>query len=649
MSCRGIRTAVASAALLLGGVLFPAEAEVRLPAIFGDHMVLQRDAPLTVWGWADPGELVRVSLKADHVKTRADGEGAWRVTLPEQRAGGPFDLHIWAGDGSLVVGDVLIGEVWIASGQSNMEWPVRAANDAEAEIAAADHPRIRLFSVKHAISFEPLDDVEGSWQVCSPATVAPFSAVAYYFGRRLHTELDVPIGLINSSWGGTIIEAWTDRESMATVFDGGPRLARLDIASAREDSVTVAARRRAEADITSLINIDVAARRMASFDLDDRDWPRMEIPNQWEQAGLADFDGLVWFRRSMDLPASWAGRELTLHLGPVDEIDITWFNGTRVGGMGDFASRDVQHWNEARHYPVPAAAVRGGRNVIAVLAIDTAGAGGLWGADPAQMYLEVTAGGDPLSVAGAWRYQPGPRLVPVPTATPNRPTVLYNAMIHPLVTFGLRGAIWYQGESNVGEGGRYLDRMKALIGGWRGLWGMGEFPFYYVQIAPYKYGADPHFLPEIWEAQSDALGIGNTGMAVITDVGNVDNIHPTNKQDVGRRLALWALAQTYGRNVGGHSGPLFKRAQAVDGALRLYFKHADGLQSSDGGPLTWFEVAGDDNAFHAAKARIDGASILVSSPEVGSPKAARFAWHETAEPNLVNGQRLPASPFRTRR
>ena len=399
---------VAAAAVVLS-VAHSGFAELRLPAVFGDHMVLQRNAPLPVWGWAKPGERVGVFLADATAETRAGDDGRWRVSLPAQAAGGPFALNVTAESGQLVFRDVLVGEVWIASGQSNMQWAVRSVANAEAEIAAADYPDIRLFGVELTTAYAPAEDVVGTWQVCSPETVPGFSAVAYFFGRHLHSELDVPVGLINSSWGGTIIEAWTDRASMAAVFDGAERLAVLDSAAVHtpQDSALVAAavlaRERALNALSSTLEDQELAAQMASPDLDDGDWQEMAIPNQWEQSGLGDFDGLVWFRFAVDLPAEWSGRDLVLHMGPVDEIDVTWFNGIRVGGMGDFATRDVQYWDDPRHYAIPGAAVKAGRNVIAVRVIDTLRAGGLWGADPVDMYLtpaDSSDDGDVVSVAG---------------------------------------------------------------------------------------------------------------------------------------------------------------------------------------------------------------------------------------------------------
>ncbi|MFA6112317.1 MAG: sialate O-acetylesterase, partial [Candidatus Latescibacterota bacterium] len=541
-----------------------------------------------------------------------------------------------------------IGEVWIGSGQSNMQWPVQAVVNAEAEIAAADHPQIRLFTVPRVTAFAPQEDTKGRWQRCTPETVPGFSAVAFFFGRQIQQELGVPVGLINSSWGGTIIEAWMDRASLEEAGVEAEGLAAMEEAQARLPEL-LAAKEAAQRAVVQALTDDGPA----VVEAVDDGWATMEVPAQWEQAGLPGFDGLVWFRKVVDLPASWAGRDLVLHLGPVDEIDDTFFNGVRIGGLGSFADGVVEYWDDSRVYPVPGRLVRAGRNHLAVRALDTAMAGGLWGARPEEMFLQPAGGAGSsdedvrLSVAGAWRYRPGPVLPQVPTLdNPNQPTVLYNAMIHPLIPFSLRGALWYQGESNRGQGLEYEQRMRCLINGWRRLWEVGSFPFLYVQLAPFRYGDNPELLGAIWEAQRRVLTLPNTGMAVTTDIGDLDDIHPVNKQEVGRRLALWALARTYGRPNLVCSGPLVTRATAEGNSLRLaYDGTGSGLASRDGQPLTWFEVAGADGRFHPATARIDGSAVVLTSPAVTTPVQARFAWNEEAVPNLINREGLPASPF----
>jgi sialate O-acetylesterase len=424
---------------------------VKLPKVFGGHMVVQQERPVVVWGWADPGEEVTVALDHESAKATADGKGDWKVTLPALKADGKSHCLTVSGKNKIALDDILVGEVWLGSGQSNMEWPVVATQKPQQAIAAASHPQIRLFHVPKVQAKEPAKDVLvpkelanaglAEWKACTPQTIPGFSAALYYFGLKLHKELNVPVGLINDSWGGSPIEAW--------------------------------------------------------------------------------------------IPA-----------------------GQQSGGM-------------------------------------------------------------------------------------------HNGMIAPVKPFAIRGVIWYQGESNLAQGLKYFDRMKTLIEGWRGMWGY-EFPFFFVQLAPFSgYGAVP--MGPLWEAQAASLKIPATGMAVTTDlVDNIKDIHPQNKLDVGNRLALWALAKTYGKRGLVYSGPLYK-SMTIDGSkVRLSFAHVGGgLKSRDGRALSDFEIAGADGKFVPAEAAIDGNSVVVSSAQVAEPKKVRFGWSNTTNPNLMNAEGLPASPFQT--
>ncbi len=449
----------------------PAMAEVKLPSIIGDNMVLQRDEELPIWGWDDAGADVSVTIGDAKATAKAGSDGKWMVKLPAMPAGGPHTVTV-AGSNTVTLKNVLVGEVWLCSGQSNMEWTVSRSNNAKEEIAAAKFPNIRHIKIPHVPSDKPQSDVKsGGWQATTPQTAGNFTAVGYFFARNLHKELDVPIGLIGSNWGGTRIEPWTPPAGFKQV----PAL--KDIAD----------------------NLD-------TFPKKNKD-----------------------------------GR--------------------------------VQH----------------------------------------QTAL-----------------------------------ALYNGMIHPLVPYAIRGAIWYQGESNNGEGMLYHEKMKALIAGWRSVWNKKDLPFYFVQLAPYSYGGDPTRLAGIWEAQTATLAIPHTGMAVTTDIGNIKDIHPRNKQDVGKRLALWALAKNYGQDDLVYSGPLYKSMKVEDNKIRIQFDHvAGGLAARDSKALSHFTIAGEDKKFVEAKAEIDGDCVVVSAESVKNPVAVRFGWHQNAEPNLMNKEGLPASPFRT--
>ena len=508
-------------AALLAGLPGVLSAEVKLPAVIGDHMVIQQGQPVAVWGWAAKNEQVTVRLAGAERTVRAAADGKWRVTFDPLKAGGPaLEMTVRGEKGpDIVVKDILVGEVWLCSGQSNMEWAMDWLPNPNPEIMRADHPNLRLFQVPKKTADRPKEDVVAKWAPCSPASVRPFSAVAYYYGLELHKKLGVPVGVIESAWGGTLIEPWTPPAG----FEAVP-------------------------DTKTILNA-----QMAKYE-DYRKQMEKDLP-AWE---------------------AWV-KETEKALKTKAEIPAEPLNG----------------------------------------------------AFPSNPYDD-----------------------------PQAPTALYNGMVHALTPFAIRGAIWYQGESNRNDGLLYEKKMAALIKGWREAWKLGDFPFYYVQIAPYDYGYDRDMkgspvvdalrLPLLWEAQTNALSLPNTGMAVVTDIANLSDIHPVNKVDVARRLALWARAKIYGEKDLVYSGPLY-RSMAVDGdkAKIAFDSVGGGLTTNDGQPPVWFEIAGDDHVFYRAEAEISGDTVVVRSPRVASPKAVRFGWSELAVPNLVNKEGLPASPFRT--
>ncbi|MBI1853565.1 MAG: hypothetical protein HYR85_24780 [Planctomycetes bacterium] len=633
-----------------------ARADVKLPAIVGDNMVLQRESDVALWGFADPGEAVRVKgdWMASDASAVAAADGLWLVRVRTPEAGGPHTIT-FAGKNTITLQNVLVGEVWICSGQSNMEWSVGphvgpGIANFEEEVRNASFPKIRLFDVQNAIAAAPARDCVGSWVECSPQTVVPFSAVGYFFGRMLHRELGVPIGLVASNWGGTLAEAWTSARTLREFPEFADALAH--VARVREHAADLRAEieHQARAWWTHVDESDPGSRgaAFAKPDLDDSDWKTMDLPGAWDDK-LANFDGVVWYRRTVDVPADWAGADLVLDLGPIDDVDDAWVGGVRVGGLhgeGDHAT--------PREYAVPASAVHAGRNVIAIRAIDTGGAGGLTGKPDDLRLRRATSDGSAIPLAGSWRYRAGAsmaQLGPRPrqeSMGPNTPTALYNGMIAPLVPFGIRGAIWYQGEANVSEAHLYRRLFPAMIADWRASFGRGDFPFYFVQIAPFAYDDDRGEAAELREAQAMATSVANTGMAVTLDIGNPTNIHPSNKQEVGRRLALPALANTYGRKGLVTSGPTYKSMSVEGSAIRLRFDHADGgLRARAGKPLGPFTIAGADRRFVPATARLDGETIVVSSPDVAAPAAVRYAWGAADEGTLENGAGLPSSSFRT--
>jgi len=629
-------------------------ADVKLPAIFSDNMVIQAGKPIQVWGTATPDEAITVQLGDDTASSKAGPDGRWKVALPARDAGVDLKLTV-SGKNKIEISNVAIGEVWVCSGQSNMAMTLSGTDQAEQDASRARYPLIRMLTVARTNNIDPQSDFSGKWEVCSPKTAPNFSAVAFFFGRDLHEELNVPVGLINSSWGGTRIEPWTEFESLKLIpgfekqIENTDKLRKGAPELWKEYREGMANKEKAFKDVCSLETNEALGLQMADPALDTSKWLEMDIPVQWEKAGLPAFDGLVWFRKEIDVPTNWAGKDLVLHLGPVDEMDATWFNQVRIGGEGSCKDGIVKFWEIARNYKVPGSAVKAGRNTLAVRVIDTGWAGGIWGEAASKMYLECAGKTDRVAVAGKWRYQVGPRLFGNvnPPVNHGTPTALYNAMIHPMVQYGIRGAIWYQGEANLSEGSVYTDKMRALIDSWRRVWGQGEFPFLFVQLAPYHYGnTNTLLLPEIWNAQREALAIPNTGMATITDLGNLRDIHPRRKREVGARLALWALARTYGHTGLVYSGPLARRATKDGLKVRIEFDSAGGgLVGREGASLSWFDVAGTNGTFARAAATIEKNTVVVSGG-AGDPVEVRYGWAEDAEPELTNLEGLPASPFR---
>ena len=489
----------------LAGGLYGA---VSVPHIFGDHMVVQRQKPVVVWGWAEPGEQVRVQL-GDHVQAgQADGEGKWKVVLGAMEANStPMTMTI-TGTNVISIEDVLVGEVWLCSGQSNMEWTLGGGVAAAEKMAKADFPGIRLFKINSAPSAYTVGDVEDTWRVCRPDNVGDFSETGYFFGKDLHEELKIPIGLVEAAWGGTQIEVWTPREG----FEG--------------------------------------------------------------QEALADF------------------------VARLDQAEESYREelSAKLKELAAWIKRTEQALEKNERIPTQPK----------------------WPSHP------IYSQGHPTGA-----------------------TCLYNSRIFPIVPFGLRGAIWYQGESNMGDGMFYYEKMKALIYGWRKVWGDPLLSFYYVQLAPFGHYS-PDDLPKLWEAQSASLKIPHTGMAVINDIGNVEDIHPQNKRDVGKRLALWALAKNYGYEDLVFSGPIYKALKIMDDKIVISFDYVgEGLTTRDGKEPDWFEIAGADRVFHRANTKIVGDAVAVHCDQVTAPVAVRFAWDNRAEPNLANKNGLPASAFRT--
>lgn len=641
------RTLLALAAALALPATLPAK--VVLPPMFTDHMVLQQQTDAPIWGTASPGRTVKVTPSWDGktYTTQADADGHWRLTLPTPKAGGPYDITLTDGK-KLTLTDVMVGEVWICSGQSNMEMPLASwgfIHNYEAEIADANHPDIRLLHVEHVTATQPQTDVAvraDGWQVCAPQSVAGFSATAYFFGREIARTQGVPVGLVHTSWGGTNVESWISGQTLKQVPAFAQRVEQIagtDLDSLRADYRQRLAQWMERADPGS--GRGLSAR--ASVQCDDSAWPTLQFPGKIDTQGLAQWDGVMWLRREVQLPKDWQGKTLELCLGTIDDEDLTCWNGHEVGR--------TQGYNLERRYTIPARLTRTGRAVVAVRMIDTAREGGMLG----TLCLRRTDTGQTLDLSGPWRYditadirQVGP-MPTDQTADPNVETSLYNAMVHPLVPYAMRGVIWYQGENNASRAWQYRDLFPLLIADWRQLWGR-DFPFYYVQLAAYMPRLDAPAeseWAELREAQLQTLHVSGTGMAVTIDCGDAADIHPKDKQSVGHRLALIARARTYGEDIA-YSGPIYRSHRIEGKSMVLTFDHADGgLKSADGQALRGFAMAGPDHRFHWATARVVDGEVVVTCPEVTFPMAVRYAWANNPDCNLVNGAGLPASPFRT--
>ncbi|MFL6282593.1 MAG: sialate O-acetylesterase [Pyrinomonadaceae bacterium] len=635
----------------------PTQADAEKPflhPLFNDHVVLQRGVRFPVWGWTTPGSRVAVEMRGKTTTAVADAGGRWIARLGPFDAGGPFTLTV-KGTQTVTLNDVLVGDVWLASGQSNMEMGITQVNDAREEVAHADYPRIRLFQVPKIAATSPRTTVNARWLVCNPTNIAAggwggFSAVAYFFGRRLHEELNVPVGLIHTSWGGTAAEGWVSPETLSELKEFVPAVNNLE--------KTWADATRPPADYDKALddwwskNDPGSAAKPAwsepSFDASS--WKRMRLPQFWEDAGLPAYDGVVWFRRTFELPGDWTGKDLLLSLGPVDDRDTTYVNGVRVGALSQ--------WDAPRSYRVSAGLLKPGTNTIAVRVLDTGVGGGIYG-KPEQLKIELADGGaSPVSLAGEWSYRASVALAELQTQPPQQggndfsvPVIRYNGMIAPLLPYAIKGAIWYQGETNVGRAAQYERIMATLIRDWRTRFQSGDFPFLVVQLANYLERRDAP-VDSDWARLREAQlhvsrNVAHAGLAVTIDIGDAKDIHPKDKQDVGTRLALAALANVYGRKLE-YSGPAYRRMKVEGERVRLSFDHAEGgLVARDGERLKGFAVAGEDGRFVWADAIIEGDEVVVSSPEVKKPTAVRYAWADNPAANLYNRAGLPASPFRT--
>ena len=618
-------------------------AQITLPKVFGDSMVLQRDVAIPVWGNAVPGTSIVAQLGKIRAATKADSKGKWMIRFPKFKAGGPYTLKIsesGKANSSIELKGILIGDVWLASGQSNMEWQVQQSKDAKSEIAKANYPNIRFLFVEHDIKLTPQTDfAAGQWKTCDTNNVKQFSAVAYYFARKIHKEQNIPIGIIQSTWGGTPVESWTSRDMLLS----SPITKNATLAN---DTLTVQHFANDSLNMTRFWDIvyqpqNNADKTIPLPDYNDAAWPSVEMPRLVKDFGIGNYEGMMWMRKKITLPASFGGKDLVLNIGHPEMNYSLYFNGAEI-------CKTIWNNNPKQSYTIPASIVKNGENTISLRIAMLWGGGGL---NPPADNIYITDGNAKVTLAGSWLYSKN--IEPSMPKIRNYhyyPSVLFNAMINPVIPYGIKGFIWYQGEANDGDAYNYRKLFPMMINDWRQRWQQGGLPFLYVQLANFKKAKD---LPsesewaELREAQTMTLSLPNTAMACIIDIGDADDIHPINKQEVGRRLALHASKLVYKQNTIA-SGPLYKSFKKEGNQIRISFTNTGtGLSTNNGKEIKGFAIAGKDKKFYWATAVIKGNEVVVYCDKVTEPEAVRYAWADNPDCNLVNSAGLPAIPFRT--
>ncbi len=624
-------------------------AQLTLPSVFSDNMVLQRDTKIPVWGKSSPMAKITVKFHGQKRFATADKEGNWKVYLsPISADDNPQKITIESDGSKIILKNILVGEVWLCSGQSNMGFPLSQALEAQKYIAEARDSRIRFFKTDK-YNFKPYecDNCSGDWKICTTNSVKHLTAVGYFLALELLQKLNVPVGLIQIEFGGTIVEAWMKssdlqkwdvyKESLNKLakYKNGKRFSRLKEKDKKEW-------------FEKLKKIDPGFKdNWMSPKINDSSWEKIKLPRAWDTPYLKGHTGIVWYRKKINIPPEWNDKDIVINLGSIRGYDITWLNGKLIGAaLEHYASR----WS--RLYNIPCTEFKTGENTIVICNFSGNGSGGPRGPESSMKIYQKAASSNSIQFTREWLCKKGYEGknfpdIPVPFSLgQNTLSVHYNSRIHPIIPYAIRGAIWYQGESNRHNSERYEDLFTTMIKSWRSEWDQGDFPFYFVQIAPFKYGKkyNSAFLQE---AQFNTLKVTNTGMAVTMDISEIKNIHPRNKKDVGHRLALWALAKDYGFTNIVYSGPLYKNFKIDGNKIIISFDHAEGLKTRDGKSPSHFEIVGQDKIFYPANSEIINDKITVSSDKVNNPIAVRFAWSNTAEPNLCNAAGLPASPFRT--
>jgi sialate O-acetylesterase len=622
---------------------------VRLPVLISDGMVMQRNVPLKVWGWAAGNEKINVNFKNSDYHTAANSNGEWSVTLPAAREGGPFVMTI-TGENILTVKDILIGDVWVCSGQSNMEYPMnRLTSVYETEIANSENQFIRQFKVPEKYDFnKPLGDLKsGSWKNANPENILTFSAVAYFFAKEIFEKYHVPIGLINSSMGGLPAESLISEEAVKEFPEYYNELQKF------KDSTLITQiensdNKRSYEWYTKLRMIDEGYQDPSSpwfkSDLNISDWNEMEVPGYWEKEPVGPINGVVWFRKEFTVPSSMTGQQAQIILGRIVDADSVFINGTFVG--------TTSYQYPRRKYNIPASLLKEGINNIVVRVISNFGNGGFVPDKPYQ----IVCNGQTIDLKGTWKYKTGAKMDPLASQTFVRwkPVGLFNGMIAPLLNYTIKGVVFYQGESNADKAVEYRKLFPVLINDWRSHWKQGDFPFIFAQLPNFMESKDQPSESN-WalfrEAQLMTLSLPNTGMSVNIDLGEWNDIHPLNKKDVGKRLALAALKVAYKDDSLVYSGPLYKSMKIEGNKVILSFSETgSGLIARGDGELKYFAIAGADKHFIWAKAKIENNKVIVWSDDIPDPVAVRYAWADNPQgANLCNKEGLPASPFRTDR
>jgi sialate O-acetylesterase len=627
----------------------PAEGRNSLPfvsPIFGDNMVLQRGKPNTIWGWSEPGDAVRVEIAGNAVTAAAGPDGRWQAKIQPPPPGGPYTIRI-TGRQTVELHEVLVGEVWLCGGQSNMQLGLKFARNGAEEVKSANHPEIRFYIVRQNVAYAHADVPQGAWKIASPQSVAEgesggISAVAYFFARKLQDALHVPIGLVVDCVGGTPAETWTSAQALRELKDFDAPLAEMQHL-----------RTRGGPEYGNFVmhwydeyDVGLKGSTWADPGLDDSSWKAVEILGGFSELGVADTPSVCWFRKEIMLPDPLPAGRAMLFLGSVERMDTAYINGQWVG-----ASAWVEN---PRVYAVPDGVLRPGRNVVAIRVFKVKSQGGFLD-KPDRLRLVL---GDRVAVplAGKWKGRVSvdarpPHPMPLGFENwPTMPSVLYEGMLAPIAPLAMTGAIWYQGEGNAERAFQYRKLLPTMIADWRRLFGQGDFPFYIVSLPAFGHRRDTpgdDAWAELREAQAmTARSVPNSCLAVSTDTGDADNIHPKDKREVGERLALCALAKHHGERTP-YAGPTFTSVERLPGSLRLHFTHTDGGLIVKGGKLEEFSVAGEDHKWHWADARVEGDTVVVSSSAVPDPREARYAWQSNPAATLFNGAGLPAGPFRT--